>query len=210
VKRFDEEIRGQLAAAACIVVIWSPESVESDWVKEEAEEGKSRGILLPVSLRRAKVPFGFRRLQTISLDAWAISGSRSDLAALDEAISEVLDDQKEASTPQHTIGDNPESIALRRVVSDEVFRVPFELEPIARSDYALPWMRPSRVQRDPPTAWAMFGQQIVRPTIEGLTTIIAFWATFALGYAVGQIFEVGLPLGVFTQVVAAIYYFRHQ
>jgi hypothetical protein len=38
-----------IAAARCVIVLWSQAFVVSDWVRSEASEGKRRGILVPVS-----------------------------------------------------------------------------------------------------------------------------------------------------------------
>jgi hypothetical protein len=46
--RFDNIIKGELQAAKCVVVLWSSNSVESDWVKDEAAEGAKRGVLIPL------------------------------------------------------------------------------------------------------------------------------------------------------------------
>ena len=53
-----------------IVVVWTQNSVESEWVIEEAEEGKSRGILFPVNLDNIKPPFGFGSIQSADLTDW--------------------------------------------------------------------------------------------------------------------------------------------
>ena len=53
-----------------IVVVWTQNSVESEWVIEEAEEGKSRGILFPVNLDNVKPPFGFDSIQSADLTDW--------------------------------------------------------------------------------------------------------------------------------------------
>jgi len=46
-RAFDEVIEEELTKAKCIVVLWSKESIKSDWVKSEAAEGKKRRILAP-------------------------------------------------------------------------------------------------------------------------------------------------------------------
>jgi hypothetical protein len=63
-------IGAALDAARCIVVFWSPHSVASDWVSEEADEGKRRGILIPVLVDGAMPPRGFREVQAADLGAW--------------------------------------------------------------------------------------------------------------------------------------------
>lgn len=66
-KRFDRAILDALEAARCVVVLWSRNSVESEWVLDEAERGKKLGILIPVLTDEVTVPLGFGRLQTIPL-----------------------------------------------------------------------------------------------------------------------------------------------
>ena len=69
-KRFDQVIAEALASARCILVLWSTKSVTSDWVKEEAEEGRRRDILIPVFIENTPPPMGFRRIQGADLADW--------------------------------------------------------------------------------------------------------------------------------------------
>ena len=59
-KRFHRVIDEELAAARCVVVVWTSKSITSDWVIEEAQDGKDREILSPVLLDKVKPPRGFR------------------------------------------------------------------------------------------------------------------------------------------------------
>ena len=63
----------------CMVVLWSSHSVESDWVKEEAEEARALGKLIPVMIEPVKPPVGFRSIQAADLTQW--DGSRDYLGA---------------------------------------------------------------------------------------------------------------------------------
>jgi hypothetical protein len=63
----------------CMVVLWSTHSVESDWVKEEAEEARALGRLVPVLIEPVKPPVGFRSIQAADLTDW--DGSRDSLGA---------------------------------------------------------------------------------------------------------------------------------
>jgi hypothetical protein len=60
--------RGINEAKACIVV-WSRDSVVSDWVKEEATLAKNRGKYLPVQIG-GELPMGFTRIQAADLRNW--------------------------------------------------------------------------------------------------------------------------------------------
>lgn len=64
---FDAEIQDALDAARCVLVVWSEQSVRSEWVISEANEGLERGVLVPVSIDSARPPLAFRRRQTITI-----------------------------------------------------------------------------------------------------------------------------------------------
>jgi adenylate cyclase len=85
--RFAAEIDRALKDAEVVVVLWSPTSVGSAWVQDEAAEGRDSGRLVPVSLESAKPPLGFRQFQTIDLGAWNGSGRPDVLGDLLDAIA---------------------------------------------------------------------------------------------------------------------------
>jgi TIR domain/Bacterial Ig-like domain (group 2) len=63
-------IEQALSEMHCMVVLWSNHSVESDWVKEEAEEARALGRLIPVLIEPVKPPVGFRSIQAAELTDW--------------------------------------------------------------------------------------------------------------------------------------------
>ncbi len=66
---FDREIEKAIDEARCIVVVWSKNSVESEWVRTEANEGLIKGILVPVVIETVRPPLAFRMIQTIDIAA---------------------------------------------------------------------------------------------------------------------------------------------
>src|SRR5919108_5226958 len=72
-------IEEALSEMRCMVVLWSKHSVESDWVKEEAEEAREIGKLVPVLIEAVKPPVGFRAIQAADLADW--NGSLSAAGA---------------------------------------------------------------------------------------------------------------------------------
>ena len=58
----------------CMVVLWSSRSIESEWVYEEASEGRRLGKLMPVMIEAVRPPAGFREIQAADLTGW--DGSR--------------------------------------------------------------------------------------------------------------------------------------
>lgn len=67
---YDRVIEGALGQAACVVTLWSAHSVESDWVRAESDEGRRRGILVPVLIDEVQPPLQFRLIETIDLIGW--------------------------------------------------------------------------------------------------------------------------------------------
>jgi hypothetical protein len=61
--QFDAEIEGKLREASAILVLWTPGSVKSDWVRNEAAFGLERGNLVAVMLAPCELPVAFRSTQ---------------------------------------------------------------------------------------------------------------------------------------------------
>ena len=69
------EIAKQLAAAKCVVAVWTTDSVDHEqgsWVMEEATHGQARKILAPVRLDLVSPPLGFGETQYADLAAWSV------------------------------------------------------------------------------------------------------------------------------------------
>lgn len=87
---FDKVIREALTSASCVIVLWSKTSVESDWVKDEAQEGMQRDILIPVLIDRVAVPLGFGRLQTADLSNWGGERCHPEFVKLTRSVAAML------------------------------------------------------------------------------------------------------------------------
>ncbi|MEZ5452775.1 MAG: protein kinase [Thiothrix sp.] len=68
--RWHEVLGDELDASSCVIVVWTETSVRSQWVYEEAEEGKRRRALFPVKLDHVLPPLGFRMFQVANLTGW--------------------------------------------------------------------------------------------------------------------------------------------
>jgi hypothetical protein len=87
---FDSVIEEAIAAARCVIVLWSRSSVTSEWVRNEASEGKRRGILVPVFLDRVDAPLAFRFLNGADLSGWQPGTPHAELDRLTERVAEIL------------------------------------------------------------------------------------------------------------------------
>ena len=69
-KTWDAVLGKALAEAKCVIVLWTENSVRSDWVKDEAARGKQRKILVPALLDDVEIPLGFGRIEAADLRSW--------------------------------------------------------------------------------------------------------------------------------------------
>ncbi len=67
---FDQMIERELTVSRCVVVVWSLDSVQSRWVREEAEDGRARNLLFPARIDKVTIPLGFRLIQAVDLVGW--------------------------------------------------------------------------------------------------------------------------------------------
>lgn len=107
-KRFDQIIEEELKKAKCIIVLWSKKSVESDWVLDEAEIGKRRGILVPVLIDDVKIPLGFKRIQAARLINWEGTPSHPEFARLLGAVCDALDKAEPEPDPNGILAEREE------------------------------------------------------------------------------------------------------
>lgn len=67
-QEFDRQIAAELENSSAVLVVWTPSSIESRWVRGEARDGADRGLLVPVRLGNAPLPIDFRAIHTTDLD----------------------------------------------------------------------------------------------------------------------------------------------
>jgi len=89
-KSFDEVIEEALAHAKCVIVLWSAVSVASEWVRNEASEGRRRGILIPVFLEEVDAPLAFRLVNGANLSDWRPGEAHAEFDRLTESVNGLL------------------------------------------------------------------------------------------------------------------------
>lgn len=110
---FHREITRQIDAARVVVVIWTEEAVESDWVYAEAQRGASQRKLVPLRdplLAFSKIPLPYSAMHIDDADKDAaivasvmarLGGSPSeDVAALGDTYRWLLDPKAELPLPR--------------------------------------------------------------------------------------------------------------
>lgn len=74
---FDEVIENRLREAKAVVVLWSPRSVASRWVRAEATLADRQNKLVPAIIETCDRPIAFELTHTADLSEW--SGDTSDI-----------------------------------------------------------------------------------------------------------------------------------
>ena len=59
-----------LETAQCVVVLWSATATQSHWVRDEAQRGRERGCLVPLTIDGTMAPLGFRQFQLLDISGW--------------------------------------------------------------------------------------------------------------------------------------------
>jgi hypothetical protein len=85
--QYAKSIREALEAADAVIVLWSERSVDSDWVRDEAAQGRDRRRLVPLSLDGSLPPLGFGQYQTIHLADWRGNSDAPQIDAIHRAIA---------------------------------------------------------------------------------------------------------------------------
>lgn len=98
---YGQKIQESLDEAKCVVVAWSSNSINSNWCRDEANEGLERDALVPFCLDNVRPPLWFRSLQTASLHSWP--AVESELDTLMAGITECIAAQAEGTANARSI-----------------------------------------------------------------------------------------------------------
>ena len=100
--RYAASIDEALEAADAVVVLWSRNSVNSDWVRDEAAQGRERHRLVPLSLDGTQPPLGFRQIQMIDMSGWKGRSDAPQLEAVRRGIAAAIGQAVPARAPRKT------------------------------------------------------------------------------------------------------------
>ncbi|HYI47588.1 MAG TPA: toll/interleukin-1 receptor domain-containing protein [Allosphingosinicella sp.] len=88
--RFDKEIEREIHEAAAVLVLWSPQSAASDWVREEALVGRDRDCLVSARIAPCQLPMGFKAVQTADIFEGALDGANEAWLQMLERIGRIV------------------------------------------------------------------------------------------------------------------------
>lgn len=107
-----------LENCACVVVLWSATSVASHWVRDEAQRGRERGCLVPLTIDGTMAPLGFRQFQLLDISGWDGRAESAEAARILVAVRARLGGEAGApavgAAPPEPPPSRPQSPALSR------------------------------------------------------------------------------------------------
>jgi CheY-like chemotaxis protein len=87
---FDKAIEQALMNARAVIVAWSKNSVNSDWVRAEAAFAQESAKLFPVRLDDVPLPLRFTHVHTLNLSNWDGSAEHQALQTLVAHLAEAI------------------------------------------------------------------------------------------------------------------------
>jgi tetratricopeptide (TPR) repeat protein len=103
---YSREIDAALNTADAVVVMWSAQSIDSAWVRDEADAGRDSGRLVPVLIDSVQPPLGFRQYQSIDMSSWKGRSRSPDFRDLIKSI-EVLSRGRPSPSPSPSPATHP-------------------------------------------------------------------------------------------------------
>ncbi len=82
---WDQRIESELDTARAVVVLWSADSRDRVWVRNEARFALNKGTLCPALIGSCEIPIEFSHLQTVDLRDWGGSDTHPAFQALLQA-----------------------------------------------------------------------------------------------------------------------------
>ncbi len=84
-------ITRELAAAKAVIVVWTENSANSTFVRDEAGRARDDGRLIPVMLDRVQIPLGFGAFQAEDFSNWNERPEAPQMQLLEEAVRAKLE-----------------------------------------------------------------------------------------------------------------------
>jgi adenylate cyclase len=108
-QEFDDQIEAELLAASAVLVVWTPASVVSRWVRGEARDAAERDILVPVRFDNARLPIDARAIQTTDLDNWGEDPNSGPFQDLLRSLGAVIERQRASKSAMPSVTSGPSS-----------------------------------------------------------------------------------------------------
>lgn len=96
---YSQVIEEQLEAAKAVLVLWSREAAQSQWVRSEANRARETGRLVQARLDDARLPLPFDEIQCADLSHWPGKGAAAAWNTVVGSIATLLDHGARPAVP---------------------------------------------------------------------------------------------------------------
>lgn len=110
---WDAMIERQIAAARTVIVLWSPRSIQSDWVRSEAHYAQDHHKMVPVMVEHCTIPLAFLLRQAVDLTDGRFDASNPNWTKLLAWIDAVQTGDTDAIPDDHSV---PPAVAAAAAV----------------------------------------------------------------------------------------------
>jgi hypothetical protein len=90
-RSYSDVIEEQIAAADAVLVIWSAPAVKSEWVRAEAEAGRTARKLVQIVIDDAALPLPFSQIQVAQLQGWRGGRTHPEWRKVVDSLNQVRD-----------------------------------------------------------------------------------------------------------------------
>jgi adenylate cyclase len=94
---YARKIESEILNASVVLVVWSHDSLASQWVADEAEIGRQNNKLLPIRIDPIDAPIGFRQIQTLDFANWQGQAGGHEFEALISSCDQLIGDKPDTS-----------------------------------------------------------------------------------------------------------------
>ena len=117
-KSFDEVIEKAINNSKCVIILWSDDSVKSQWARTEASEGRRRGILVPVLIEDVEIPLAFKNIQAADLRNWDNDPTNEQFVQLINDIRLIIPKEGKPEPEKNKDVEKPRITLPKEVVKD--------------------------------------------------------------------------------------------
>lgn len=89
-RAFADVIEERLRLAKAVVVIWSEEAVNSQWVRSEASRARKDGKLIQLTIDNHRLPMPFEQIHCADLSAWSGDADAPEWRAVLVSVAELM------------------------------------------------------------------------------------------------------------------------
>lgn len=87
---YRNEIMAELNNAKAVVVVWTPDAINSDWVQREARRAIQLRKYVPLKYRLSDIPEDYRALQYIEITRWNAEAEHHDFKRIAAGIGAII------------------------------------------------------------------------------------------------------------------------